>query len=74
MKTPEGVRRLSLIVGGVLVVSWTIVVAKETFRYGWEQEYAWFWLMGAGVGWFGGILAVRGIARLGIWTVKGFRK
>ena len=72
-KTPEGVRRLSLLVGGGLALAWTIFFLVNTARYGWFENEGWWWLMGAGVAWFSGILSVRGLSKLGIWTVEGFR-
>ena len=74
MKTPEGIRRLSLITGGGVAAAWTIFILWNIVGYGWDESVPWVWLMGAGVGWFGGILSVRGLAKLGIWTVKGFRE
>jgi len=74
MKTPEGVRRLSLVIGGGLVLLWTAFYVLESLRWGWPDNAYWWWLMSAGVAWFGSILLVRGVAWLGNWTVKGFRK
>lgn len=71
--TPEGVRRLSIVVGGGLAAAWTIFYLMETVPYGQVADEGWLWLMGAGVGWFGGIVVVRGIARIGRWTIEGFK-
>ena len=74
MKTPEGIRRLSLITGGVLALLWTVYYVWLGLDWRFPDNAYWVWLMGAGVVWFGGILSVRGLAKLGIWTVEGFRK
>jgi len=74
MKTPEGIRRLSLVIGGGITVAWTVFFIVNTVRYGWFEYEVLVWLTGAVVGWVGGTFTVRGLAWLGIWTVKGFRK
>jgi hypothetical protein len=69
----EGVRRLSLTVGGGLALLWTVFYVWESLSWRWPDNAYWWWLMGAGVAWFGGILLVRGLAGLARWLYVGFK-
>ena len=75
--TPEGVRRLSIVVGGGLAAVWSIYIIGRAVSYGDlatdTTTVAWVWFIGAGVGYFGGIVVVRGIARIIRWTIEGFK-
>ena len=79
-KTSEGVRRLSVVVGGVFAVEWSldvlvlaVIYPDLLLAYGVGIAVA-FWLIGVPVSYFGGVLVVRVIARITIWVVEGFRE
>ena len=72
-KTPEGIRRLSLAAGGGLALLWTAFYVWVGLDWRFPDNAYWWWLMGAGVGWFSGILLVRGLARLARWLYTGFK-
>ena len=78
MKTPEGVRRLSIVFGIGLALTWSIfilvnILAAGGVNPGETYTVAWVWFIGAGVLYFAGVGSVRGSVAVWNWVGEGFK-